>query len=83
MWKRFVLAAVVATTLATGAQAGGEVYERSAWANPGQGWTIWYTPEINTCSLGRAHDNGVTLQLVYFPQSQLHAQAAEREVDED
>ena len=67
--KTAILAGVAAITLATGAQAAGDVYERRTWAEPGRGWVIEYTPEINTCWLGREHDNGVLLQLVYFPRS--------------
>jgi hypothetical protein len=45
--------------------AGNGLYQRQSWADPGNGWHVDYFPATNSCAVGRWHDNGVNLQIIY------------------
>lgn len=65
--KQSLLAIVAFVALATSAQAGSSGWKRERWSEPGQGWTVDYLHEPNSCILSRKHGRGTHLQVLYMP----------------
>ena len=68
-FKRVILGAVAAISLSPAAHAAGDVYDKQVWQETGRGWQVDYVPAVNSCVVGRPHDNNVSLQIFYQPDS--------------
>jgi hypothetical protein len=61
--------ALAAVTLASTAQAGGSGHKREFYSSPGRHWQVDYLPELNTCVVGRPHQQGTKIQIMYLPET--------------